>query len=275
MADKTLIAWTDHTENFWMGCFKVSQGCKHCYADTLTSGRMGLDVFGADTSKRRRTSAQLWNRPHRWNREARDGVPGARGIGAHMVFCMSLGDFFEDAPGPNAWREDAWQVIHDTPWLDWQILTKRPENIAKMLPDSWADNEWGYWPNVWLGTSIEDNRVAERSPILTAVPAVIHFISYEPAIGPFDKVDLDHIEWVICGGESGPGYRKMDLQWARDVQDRCREWTIMEDEGRIPQPIAFFFKQSSAFRTEMGIDALGAVYRDYPPAWDRAELAVA
>jgi protein gp37 len=179
---------------------------------------------------------------------------------------MSLGDFFEDAPGPNAWRSDAWEVIHQTPNLDWQILTKRPENIERMLPDSWADNKWGYWPNCWFGTSIEDNRVADRAPILTSVPAEIHFISYEPAIGPGDEIPLDHLEWVIVGGESGPGYRKMDLDWARDMQARCALGV------RGLNPIAFFFKQNSAPRTEMGIDALGAIYREWPKSWDRKEL---
>lgn len=243
-----------------MGCFKVSQGCKNCYAETMTSGRMGLDVFGIDTSKRKRTGKATWAKPHKWNAEARAGIAAARGAGPHMTFCASLADVFEDAPGPNQWRTELWQLIRSTPWLDWQILTKRPENIAKMLPDTWDDNQWGYWPNVWLGTSIEDNHVAERSPVLTSVPALVHFISYEPAIGPGDEISLEGIEWLICGGESGPGHRKLDLDWAYDIWARC------EDD------VAFFFKQNSGPRTEMGIDALGIVVRNYPPAWDRAQL---
>lgn len=261
MADATKIAWTDHTFNPWMGCFKVSQGCTHCYAEDLTSGRMGLDVFGHDTSKRQRTSEQLWNRPRRWNTDAASGVEGHRGVGPHMVFCASLADVFEDAPGPNEWREDLWQLIRSTPYLDWQLLTKRPENIARMLPDTWDYNKWGYWPNVWLGTSIEDNRVVERAEVLKAIPSIVHFVSYEPAIGPLDQLELDGIDWMIVGGESGPKYRKMDIQWALDMQIRCSFY-----------PTAFFFKQNSAIRTEMGIDALGAIYRDYPPTWDRAEM---
>jgi protein gp37 len=223
---------------------------------------MGLDVFGhPDQTKRKRTSVQLWNRPRRWNREAQEaGVPA-------RVFCMSLGDFFEDAPGPNAWRDAAWEVIHDTPWLDWQILTKRPENIERMLPDSWADNAWGFWPNVWLGTSIEDQRVAHREHELTLTPAWVHFVSYEPAIGPL-AMTLQRIEWVIVGGESGPGWRKMDLDWARQMQSDCAA-------SINPRGTAYFFKQDSAPRTEMGIDALGAIYRDYPTSWDRSEMKVA
>jgi protein gp37 len=251
MGDLTSIAWTDHTLNPWMGCFKVSDGCKHCYADDLTSGRMGLDVFGYDTSKRKRTSAQIWNRPYRWNRDAWAAKEPAR------VFCASLADVFEDAPGPNRWRPELFKIVRVTPWLDWQFLTKRPENFSRMLPDDWGNG----WCNVWLGTSIEDNRVIERAEHLTATPAGVHFISYEPAIGPLDELSLDHIEWMIVGGESGPKYRPMDLDWARDMRRRC-----------YGTQTAFFFKQNSAFRTEMGIDALGEVIREYPLSWHRPRV---
>lgn len=257
MGDATAIAWTDKTWNPWMGCFKVSQGCKHCYADTLTTNKMGLDVFGADTDKRKRTGQAIWNRPFRWHREAILEREPAR------VFTMSLGDFFEDARQLNQWREEAWRIIRQCYWLDFQILTKRPENIERMLPDDWDSHTSGYpyWPHVWLGTSIEDNRVAHRADILIEVPAHVHFISYEPAIGPGDMINLEGIEWMIVGGESGPKRRKMDLQWARDMQERCSE------EG-----VPYFFKQDNGPRTEMGIDALGAIYRDYPESWNRRAL---
>ena len=152
------------------------------------------------------------------------------------------------------------EVIRENPWLDFQLLTKRPENIARMLPDDWDTAFAGHrcYPNVWLGTSIEDNRVAERGAILTQTRAVVHFVSYEPAIGPLDKLPLDGIEWMIVGGESGPGHRKLDLDWARDMQERCSSYRQ-----------AFFFKQVAGHHTEMGIDALGQVYRDYPQGWDR------
>lgn len=257
MGDTTAIAWTDKTWNPWMGCFKVSQGCTHCYADTLTTNKMHLDVFGHDTNKRKRTGQGVWNKPYRWHREAIIAKRPSR------VFTMSLGDFFEDAPQLNQWREEAWEIIEACYWLDFQILTKRPENIERMLPDTWDQHRSGYgcWPNVWMGTSIEDNRVAERASILSEVNANIRFISYEPAIGPADEVDLECIDWVIVGGESGKGYRHMDLDWARDMQRRCRE-----------EAVAFFFKQDSAYRTETRPDALGAIYRDYPEAWDRKAL---
>ena len=253
MADRTAIAWTDHTWNPWMGCQRVSQGCIHCYAETLTTKRMRLNVFGAK-GLRQRTGKVVWARPRTWNRAAGyDRMPA-------RVFTGSLMDVFEDAPGPNEWREDVWKIIRETPWLDYQLLTKRPENIARMLPDDW-DNGRPYWPNVWLGTSIEDQRVAEREHILSLTPAHVHFVSYEPAIGPLE-LTLSRIEWVIFGGESGPGYRPMKLAWAERMRDACRD-------SINPKGTAYFFKQSAAPRTEMGIDALGEIVREYPESWDR------
>jgi protein gp37 len=248
VAENSLIAWTDHTLNPWMGCSKVSQGCKHCYAITLTQNRMGIDVFG--NSPRQRTRPQVWNRPLRWNREA-----AAEGE-ALRVFCASLADVFEDHPQVNEWRPEVFDLIRRTPWLDWQLLTKRPENFKRMLPDDWTDVYEGY-PNVWLGTSIEDNRVAHRAHELLSVPAFNHFVSYEPAIGPLD-IGLHDIEWMIVGGESGPGHRTLDLGWAESMRLRCKQ-----------AGVAYFFKQNSGHRTEMGIDALGRVYREYPATWDR------
>jgi len=243
VGDATAIAWTDHTFNPWIGCHKVSQGCTNCYAEALVKRRMKRDDAWGATGIRQRTGPSIWRKPVRWNNEAY--AEGRR----HRVFCSSLADVFEDYEGPNLWRDHVFALIRETPMLDWQLLTKRPENLPAMLPDDWGD---GY-DNVWLGTSIEDNRVAHRAADLTAVPAIVHFVSYEPAIGPLDDLELDDLEWMIVGGESGPGYREMDLDWARDMQKRCH------DEG-----VAFFFKQNSAPRTEMGIDALGEIYRDYP-----------
>jgi protein gp37 len=252
MGDSTAIAWTDHTFNPWLGCHKVSAGCQHCYAERLVT-RMskqwnGPKLWGLH-GPRRRTSETIWRKPPKWNNEA---VLERR---PHRVFCASLADVFEDEPGPNSWRADVFKLIRECRWLDWQLLTKRPENIARMVPDDWSI---GNYPNVWLGTSIEDNRVVDRAFDLTATPATVHFVSYEPAIGPVDELSLVDIEWLIVGGESGPGYRPMDLDWVRDVRYRCGQ------EGT-----AFFFKQDAAPRTEMGIDALGEVVRNYPNTWDR------
>lgn len=256
MAEETIIAWTDRTANFWMGCAKVSEGCRHCYAETLTTNRMGLHVWG--DSAPRQLAKGIWQHVRDWQRAAAPGdTPGNYGYALsdaprptatdvrvgrlaftpHLVFTGSLMDWAEDRADLVDVRQRMWDVIRSSPHLWFQMLTKRPENIRHLLPPDWGPH--GY-ENVWLCTTIEDNRVKVRADHLRQVPARVHFISYEPAIGPLDEVDLTGIEWVICGGESGPGYRPLDMRWARDVRDRCVR------DGR-----AFFMKQGAGWRTEM------------------------
>lgn len=282
MGENTKIAWTDHSWNPWTGCLKVSKGCKHCYAEAWAK-RTGSDVWGG-RDKRRRTGAAIWRKPLAWNRAAEEAGRPAK------VFCASLADVFEDAPVPNECRADVFDLIRRTPWLDWQLLTKRPENIAAMLPADWGTG----WPNVWLGTSIEDRDVVERARILGEIPAFVRFISYEPALGPVIPEEISvktwlpperstsyrwqddyagpglrfynsdgalAFHWLICGGESGAGYRPMDLEWATDVRDAC------DTEG-----VAFFFKQISDRRNEQGADALGEVLQAFPASYDREAL---
>jgi len=249
MSEKTIIAWTDHTFNPWMGCTKVSDGCKNCYAETLTTNRMGLDVWGPK-NKRQITKAP-WQNVRQWQRAA-----GKAGV-IRRVFVASLADVFEPRPELVEPRARFWQIVRESPNLHFQVLTKRPENFADMLPDDWGDE--GY-ANVWLGTSVEDMRVAHRADILRATPAVVRFISYEPAIGPLNDLDISGIDWIIYGGESGPGYRQEDKQWARDMRDKCRA-----------AGVAFFHKQSSAYRTEVGITLDGEIVREYPTPREPAE----
>lgn len=230
MAEESKISWTDNTFNPWMGCVKVSAGCANCYAEQLVTGRMGRDVWGAD-KQRQVTSAQNWHNPVKWNRKA---LKEGRRV---KVFCASLCDVFEDHEVANNNRPMLFALIRDTPHLDWLLLTKRPERLRACLPYDWGQG----WPNVWLGTSIEDNAVIGRADFLRQVPAVVRFISYEPAIGPVDELELDGIDWLICGGESGSNFRELDPQWARDIRDRCDA-----------ADVAFFFKQLSGFRPGHG-----------------------
>ena len=242
MSAKTIIAWTDHTFNIAWGCQKVSPGCKNCYADTL-SKRYGASSVWGPGQPRRTFGAKHWADPLKWNAEAnREGRQ-------HRVFSSSMCDIFEDHPDITAERAKLWDLIERTPCLDWQLLTKRADRIATNLPPTWGDG----WPNVWLGVSIENNEYVSRADDLRRIPAAVHFVSYEPALGPLDELDLTGLDWLICGGESGPKYRPMDLQWVRDIRARC------EDAG-----VSFFFKQSAAPRTEMGIQLDGAIVRAYP-----------
>lgn len=244
MSQTTLIAWTDHTFNIAWGCMKVSPGCKHCYAETLSSSaRIGSFRVWGPSSPRRTFGADHWKHPDRWQRAAmREGR-------RHRVFTSSMCDLFEDHPTIDEERAKLWPVIARTPALDWQLLTKRADRIASGLPPGWGQG----WPNVWLGVSIENNDYVWRADQLRRIPAVVRFVSYEPALGPLDALDLAGIHWVIVGGESGPGYRPMDVQWARDMRARCKA-----------AGVAFFFKQSAAPRTEMGIHLDGKLVREYP-----------
>lgn len=262
MVKNTAIEWCDHTFNPWVGCTKISPGCDHCYAEGW-SKRSGLVTWGRD---RRRTSAPYWTEPHRWNlRAAEHWIPT-------RVFCGSLCDVFDNQV-PDEWRHDLWRKIAKTPALTWMLLTKRPQNIATMLPPDGVTmfkHTWP-WPHVWLGVTAENQAEANRRiPILLDAPAARRFVSCEPLLGPVDlrKItcplcdetaplpddrcsDLDALtgewidratgcitletaglDWIICGGESGPGARPMHPDWARGLRDQCRA-------AKVP----FFFKQ--------------------------------
>src|SRR3990167_9412084 len=200
MGKDSKISWTTHTYNPWIGCHKVSPGCKHCYAETLVM-RMGR-VF----SIVRRAAHATFNAPLKWKPIRGDWGRGDILGDRQYVFTCSISDFFiEEA---DAWRDEAWEIIRRTPHLTYQILTKRPERIAEHLPETCfhcgndaregdCDCEtWGYWntkstypapgfwPNVWLGTSVENQKCAEiRIPQLVSVPANVHFLSCEPLLG--------------------------------------------------------------------------------------------
>ena len=252
MAEKTAIAWTDHTFNPWMGCAKVSEGCRNCYALTLTKNRMGLSVFG---NSPRQVTKDPWKKVVKWNQDAPENVGVLGPNQPNLVFCASLCDVFEDHPTADEQRPRVFDLIRKCPHLHFQILTKRPERISANLPSDWGPEGW---PNVWLGTSIEDMRVAHRADHLRRIPAVVRFISYEPALGPLDELDLTGIDWLIYGGESGPGYRPEGTsdnpkKWARDIMARCLEFGT-----------TYFHKQSAAHRTEMGIELDGKIVRNFP-----------
>lgn len=244
MGDKTGIAWTEHTWNPWQGCHKVSPGCKHCYMFSEKHR------YGKDPDIVVRSKPPTFNSPLKWKDPA-------------LVFTCSWSDFFVEEADP--WREEAWDIIARTPHLTYQILTKRPERISSCLPRSFV---WGAGlPNVWLGFSAENGVLfLERVNHLVHVPAAVHFVSYEPALGPIDVARgfayhelrgdgvyhrVPGLDWVIVGGESGYTGRIFDLKWARDVIDQCRTFGVkvfikqlgsayryVDDQGRpvIVQP---------------------------------------
>lgn len=271
MGKQTGIAWTDHTANYWSGCTKVSAGCKNCYADTL-SRRFGKTIWGPTAP--RQAAKAIWSDIYKWDEAAREA--GVK----RMVFTSSMCDFFEGAEtcqDPESYamicaarRRVFEEVIPNTPNLIHQLLTKRPENIMEMVPDSWR----GCFPaNVWVGTSVEDHDAAEkRIPHLLEVPARVRFLSCEPLLGAVDltKVVLlratdeqrqrgapdvsinslkgrytqhsdkrQGVHWVLVGGESGGGARPMHPDWARSLRDQCAQ-----------SGVPYFFKQHGEYLHE-------------------------
>lgn len=214
MGEHTGIGWTQATWNPWMGCTKVSPGCAHCYMFREQTR------YGNDPELVRRSKTKF-NEPLKWTEP-------------RLVFTCSWSDWFHEAA--DAWRDEAWAIIKQTPHLTYQILTKRPERMAAHLPSDWGQ---GY-PNVWLGVSVENQRWISRAEILVNTWAAVKFISAEPLLGPVDLLYrgpgpsalVEEIQWVIVGGESGANCRPMRLDWARQLRDQCAD-----------SKVAFFLKQ--------------------------------
>ena len=188
MAENSGIEWTHHTFNPWIGCTKVSPACDHCYAEAWDK-RFGGERWGPHAP---RTRTKTWGNPVKWNK-ALEGT-GRR----ERVFCASLADVFDNHKSiEDAWRRELWDLIRRTPNLDWLLLTKRPQNIERYLPDDWkskdqSENGWGY-RNVWLGTTVENQTEANRRvPALLVVAAQVHFLSCEPLTGPVDLTTIPY-----------------------------------------------------------------------------------
>ncbi len=221
MSANSKIEWTHHTFNPWWGCARVSPGCEHCYAEAFAK-RTGNDVWGP-AADRRFFGEKHWDEPRKWNAAA--AKVGER----HRVFCASMADVFEDRRDLDVERTRLWQLIDETRHLDWLLLTKRPENVDRLMPPRWR----GGAANVWLGTTIEDQKRAdERIPhlLLHGWPAV-RFVSCEPLLGEvkFNPATLGCVghlaetfgnplvNWIIIGGESGGGARIFDFAHGRKI----------------------------------------------------------
>lgn len=320
MSAASKISWTDSSFNPWIGCTKISPGCAHCYAAEQDKLRKWTPEGWGGPRKRSKT----WGDPVKWERDwavfqqvnMRDGTQHrgdmksiaalelntgdivACGPVRRRVFCASLADWLDDAV-PIEWLADLLQLIHETPHLDWLLLTKRPENwrprvdaayhwigerhaellqrephrvtepaigVMAMLSNWLGGHETP--ANVWLGTTVENQEyAARRIPQLLAIPAAVRFLSVEPMLGPADvmKVLVNHklaffeqnhrggllasamsatidsmpwIDWVICGGESGPQRRAFEIEWAQSLADQC-----------TAAGVAFFMKQDGHLRS--------------------------
>jgi protein gp37 len=278
MGERSVIEWTHSTWNPWRGCDKVSPGCAECY--------MFRDQrrYGRDPETVVRAAPSTFLAPARSRRWLDERDRALAETGHHLVFTCSWSDWFH--PAADGWRDEAWEVIRDTPQSTYQILTKRPENILDGLPADWGDG----WPNVWLGVTIENRRYVHRADVLRQVPAAVRFVSAEPLLGPlvfdarstFDRrvrewsdghpthrqLDLANIDWLISGGESGGREGRALVQrvegvwrpkpealtWVRDLRDCC------EASG-----VAFLHKQWGGPRpTSGGRELDGRTWDDLP-----------
>lgn len=249
MAEVSEISWTDATFNPWIGCMKVSPACDNCYAERDNGRRHWVPGWGAGVP-RRRTSEQNWNNPRRWDRKAAATGKPLR------VFCASLADVFDNEV-EQAWREDLWRLVRETPNLRWILLTKRVGNANKMLPADWGA---GY-PNAGIMSTLESQDVWDRDfPKLMATPAAWHGVSAEPLLSRVAIGDLvmrhGVPDWIITGGESGPNFRPLDMEAVRIIRDDCERFGI-----------TFHHKQNGGFRgKDAGCLVDGVEHNHFPPA---------
>ncbi|PCR88665.1 DUF5131 family protein [Natrinema ejinorense] len=219
MNSDTNIAWTDESWNPVHGCSKVSAGCENCYAERISRQYNHTDHEWTNEH----AAENVTERPDKLEEPYKLDEP-------KRIFVNSMSDLFH-AEVSESFIRDVFAVMRNCPEHVFQVLTKRPGRAAHMELE---------WPeNVWMGTSVEDDRVTDRIDMLRETDAHTRFVSFEPLIGPVGDVSLEGIDWAIVGGESGPDYRDMAHEWVWPIRDACR---------RVGA--AFFFKQSAAYRNE-------------------------
>lgn len=244
---ETSIEWTDATWNPVAGCTIITAGCTNCYAMRMAARleAMGTEKYVGTTRKsggRAKWTGKIildpkaLSVPHSWSRPRR-------------VFVNSMSDLFhEDVPVD--FIRQVWTTMELTPRHTYQVLTKRPVRMAQVL----SRGDFPVLQNVWLGTSVEDNRVISRLDDLRRVPAAIRFVSFEPLIGSVAGAELDAIHWAIVGGESGPNARPMDPVWVDEIETACRQ-----------SGAAFFFKQwGGRNKKATGRELRGKTYDEMP-----------
>jgi protein gp37 len=243
MADNSSIEWTEATWNPVTGCSKVSAGCKNCYAERLAARLQAMGNARYRNAFKVTLHPDLIELPKKW-REPR------------LIFVNSMSDLFHEQL-PLEFIQRVFATMRDCPQHTFQILTKRSARLRKLA----GNLEWP--SNVWMGVSVEDQRVLRRIADLQCVPATVRFLSCEPLIGPLDELSLEGVHWVIVGGESGPGARPMKIEWIRSIFRQCRK-------AKVP----FFFKQWGGVRKDLtGRELGGRTYDEMPrrPATSRYE----
>lgn len=221
MAAKSSIEWTDATWNPVTGCTQVSPGCDHCYALTFAERFRGVPNHPYEQGFDLRLWPQRMELPLKWKQPKR-------------IFVNSMSDLFH-AEVPDDFIRGVFDTMVRADWHIYQILTKRPQRLARMAKDL-------PWPeHIWAGVSVESNDYAWRADFLRRVPTAVRFISAEPLIGPIDELNLDDIHWLITGGESGPRHRPCNKEWVREARDHC-----------LAAEVAYFHKQWGGRTSKIG-----------------------
>jgi protein gp37 len=242
MSDRSAIEWTEASWNPTTGCSKVSPGCAHCYAETFAERWRGVPGHPYEQGFDLKVWPTRLDLPLRWRRP-------------RLIFVNSMSDLFHEDID-DGFIEEVFETMGRAHWHTFQVLTKRHERLLDLAPRL----EWH--PNVWMGVTIENRRFVHRADSLRQVEAAVRFISAEPLLGPLDGLDLDGIDWLIAGGESGPNHRTVREEWLLELRERCA------DAGT-----AYFFKQWGGPRPKSGGRLLQGRTWDEMPA--RRDLVAA
>ncbi len=234
MSTRSSIEWTESTWNPVTGCNKVSKGCKHCYAERFSKRLQAMGQPNYINGFKVTLHEDMLDLPLRWQR-------------AQRIFVNSMSDLFHKEV-PLDFIQKVFHTMNLARYHQYQILTKRSERLLELDPFlPWHSN-------IWMGVSVENHRYTFRIDHLRQIRAHIKFLSLEPLLGPLQNLNLDGIDWVIVGGESGPGARPMDEGWVREIRDQCKE-----------QSVAFFFKQwGGVFKKKTGRELDGRTWDEMP-----------
>jgi protein gp37 len=240
MSDGSTIEWTDATWNPVTGCTKITRGCDNCYAERFSERWRGVAGHPFETGFDLTLRPERLEQPLKWKR-------------ARMIFVNSMSDLFHKDV-PKAFIDRVFDTMEAADWHKFQVLTKRSSLMRRYLRDRYGAERGP--AHIWCGVSVEDAKAAARITHLRQSPAGVRFLSIEPLIGAVGKVNLEGIDWVIAGGESGPGARPIHLEWVREIRDQCQA-----------QKVAFFFKQWGGIRPKSGGRELdGREWSEFPQA---------
>lgn len=238
MAGSSTIEWTDATWNPVTGCTKITAGCENCYAERFAERFRGVPGHPFETGFDLTLRPERLDQPLRWQRP-------------RMIFVNSMSDLFHKEV-PRSFIDQVFEAMETAHWHVFQVLTKRSSLMRDYLQERYAESQPP--AHIWCGVSVEEGAAKIRVQHLRQAPAAVRFLSIEPLIGAIGAVDLDGIDWVIAGGESGPGARPVHLEWLREIRDQC-----------LRQGVAFFFKQWGGLRPKSGGRELdGREWSEFP-----------